>query len=462
MQARVGVMPPRAATPAGRASKGWHRYRLPVRAASPAAKETSATLSYWLLLLFLVYLYACLPLQFEVLEKYAPARWVAIAALGVLFLEKGLTHRPVRMAAPETWLLLVFVVIAGLSSFGALWPRFAFEQGIGLLKMVALYLLVLNTVDSWKKLRLLLAVAVFGGLFPALGALARYPIDGYARGARAGWIGIFENSNDLAYSLVLLAPLALALLSTARWHMKPLYAATTLAYVATILLTFSRGGLLALCIVALFCLLRWGTPSTRVLGAAMIAATVIFVTAFWTRSDTTGLVDHATLDLRLRTIKIGAAMLADYPVLGVGIGCSLLGWPLYAPAWYPADGWLGVHNTAVVVFTETGLFGGSIFVALFVTTLVGVHRAARALRLRRRVATQRLVSAIEISLYGFLACSLTGGYLVSWFPYLLLGLASAARLLVEESFAPSQAAAARPALRPLTRRRVTPRLRAAR
>ena len=455
MQARLGVMPGRAA-PAGHDGRAsWRLYRRSVPAALPAVKGPPATLSYWLLLLFLVYLYACLPLQFKALEAYAPARTVAIAALAVLFLEKGLTHRAVRIASPETWLLLVFAVIAGLSSFGALWPRFALEQGIGLLKMMALYLLVLNTVDSWKKLRLLLAVAVLGGLFPAIGALLRYPVDGYARGARAMWIGIFENSNDLAYSLVLLAPLALALLSTAKWHTKPLYAATALVYVATILLTFSRGGLLALCVVALLCLVRWGTPSARLLGAAMIAATVIFVTAFWTRSDTQGLVDHATLDLRLLTIKIGAAMLADYPVLGVGIGCSLLGWPLYAPSWYPADGWLGVHNTAVQVFTETGLVGGSVFIALVVTTLVGVHRAARDLKRHGQVVPHRLVSAIEISLYGFLACSLTGGYLLSWFPYLLLGLASAARLLAAESLRPAVAAAAPPGPRKLSRRRVT-------
>ena len=64
-------------------------------------------------------------------------------------------------------------------------------------------------------------------------------------------------------------------------------------------------------------------------------------------------------------MKIGAAMLADHPVLGVGLGCSMLGWPLYAPPWYPADGWLGVHNSVVQVFTETGLIGGAVAWALF-------------------------------------------------------------------------------------------------
>ena len=231
---------------------------------------------------------------------------------------------------------------------------------------------------------------------------------------------------------------------------------------ATVLLSFSRGGLLALCVVALLCLLRWGTPSARLLGAAMIAACVIFVTSFWTRSDTQGLVDHATLDLRLLTIKIGAAMLADHPIFGVGIGCSLLGWPLYAPSWYPADGWLGVHNTAVQVFTETGLIGGSVFVAMFATTLVGIHRAARELKRRGLVDSYRLVSAIEISLYGFLVCSLTGGYLLSWFPYLLLGLASAARLLTVSSLAPAGATASQDVIRPLSRRRGVPRLSAVR
>jgi O-antigen ligase len=179
---------------------------------------------------------------------------------------------------------------------------------------------------------------------------------------------------------------------------------------------------------------RWGNASVRILGACVLAGCLIFVTSFWTRNDTEGLVDQETVSLRLTTIKAGAEMMADSPLLGVGLGCSILGWPIYAPS-DAAMSWLGVHNTVVQVFTETGVIGGSVFLFLIGATLLGAYRASRLWKRRRRSDLHRLVSALEISLYGYLVCGLFGGYLLSWFPYILLGLASAARLLSQHSVA---------------------------
>jgi hypothetical protein len=332
------------ASPVSTAAARRRRYRSPVLGVAKRAE--SNRVSFVLLLLFLVLLYSCLPLLVPKVEKLAPAQSVAVAAIAVLFIEKWVARRPIRLARPESYLLFGLVAAAGFSAFGALWPRYAAEQTFLLLKMVAVYLLVLNTVDSWRKLRITMGVAVLAGLIPTVGTLLMYPADGYAKGLRAGWVGIFMNSNDLAYSLVLLMPLCLALLSSARTFVKPLYLIVALAYTLVILITFSRGGLLALCVVALLCLVRWGTASARLLGLCLVGLCLIFVTSFWTRNDTSGLVDQDTVSLRLTTIKSGAAMLADHPIFGVGMGCSILGWPLYAPP-DAAQSWLGVHNTVV-------------------------------------------------------------------------------------------------------------------
>ncbi|HVR28427.1 MAG TPA: O-antigen ligase family protein [Thermoanaerobaculia bacterium] len=424
MQARDGVIP----SPAAAAARRRSPRPLPVapQSASPAPW------SFRLLLLFLLLLYANLPLHFPQLEQAGPAQTVAVAALVVLFFEKWLAGRAVRLAWPESYLLLGFVGIAGLSVVGALWSRYAAEQVVDLLKIVAAYLLVLNTVDSWRRLRLTMGALVVGGLVPAVGSLIGYSQGDYARGQRVGWVGIFENPNDLAYSLVLLLPLALALAPRARLLARPFYWGAALVYTAAILLSFSRGGLLGLWVVALLCLLSWGSASARILGALVMSASLVFASSFWTRDDTGGeILDQETIELRLITIKAGAAMLADRPILGVGLGCSLLGWPLYAPPDAPTDYWLHTHNTVVQVFTETGLLGGTVFLLVVGATMVGAYRAARRLRRSGRRDLHRLVASIGISLVGFLVCGLTAGYLLSWFPYLLLGLASAARLLAE-------------------------------
>jgi O-antigen ligase len=152
-------------------------------------------------------------------------------------------------------------------------------------------------------------------------------------------------------------------------------------------------------------------------------------------------VDEATVSLRLQTVRAGVAMLADNPLFGVGLGCSVLGWPLYAPPESDAEHWLHSHNTVVQVFAETGIVGGTMFLLLLSTTIYGAAVQARRWRKRNRSDLQRLVAAPVISLVGFFVCGLTGGYLLSWFPYLILGLATAARTLPE----PVAAAARQPA-----------------
>jgi O-antigen ligase len=429
-----------------------YRRTVPARpAAMPAS--TSTPWSFRLLLLFLLLLYANLPLQFPQLAWVAPAQTVAIAAFCVLFFEKWLKGRAIRLARPESWLLLAFVVCAALSTFGALWSRYAAEQTLMLLKMVAVSLLALNTIDDWRRLRVALGTAVVGGLFPAVGALADYTQRDWAAGERAAWIGTFQNPNDLAYTLVLLLPLALGLAPGARGLAKPFYWGAALVFTVAILLSFSRGGLLGLWVVALACFLRWGSTSVRVIGAVVVSASLVFTSMLWTRNDTGGeVIDQATIALRLTTIRAGAEMLADRPIFGVGLGCSVIGWPLYAPPNTPSEIWLQTHNTLAQVFTETGVVGGVVFVLLLAATLRGTFRASRRLKQLRRGDLHRLVSAIEVSFYGFLVCGLTGGYLLSWFPWVLLGLAGAARLLPARRLATGVVRTARMTLAPRTAR----------
>jgi hypothetical protein len=44
-----------------------------------------------------------------------------------------------------------------------------------------------------------------------------------------------------------------------------------------------------------------------------------------------------------------------------------------------------------------------------------------------------LGAGLEIALWGFVVCGLSGGYLLTWFPYILLGLASSAKRIQGDS-----------------------------
>jgi len=87
---------------------------------------------------------------------------------------------------------------------------------------------------------------------------------------------------------------------------------------------------------------------------------------------------------------------------------------------------LHVHDTPVQVLAETGLLGELAFFGAIAAALLKLRRTIGRARRRRDRSAARLTMAIEISIWGFLVCGLAGGYLTSWFPYILLGLASAA------------------------------------
>jgi hypothetical protein len=87
----------------------------------------------------------------------------------------------------------------------------------------------------------------------------------------------------------------------------------------------------------------------------------------------------------------------------------------------------------------------TLLVALFGAALVQARRSARRWRAVGARDRYRLIAGLEIAVWGFLACGLSGGHLWTWFPYLLLGLIAATTALTAAATAPPAAASAAPA-----------------
>jgi O-antigen ligase len=410
-----------------------------------AAPAPGSRAPYVLLLAFLLLVYANVPLLVPSLAKAAPAQTLAIGALVLLFVDRAVGRRPVRLSWPESHLLIAFVGVALLSSFSALWASWALDTTLLLAKCVAVYLLIVNTVAGWQRLRTTYVVIAIGALFPALGALHHYRIGLYAVEGRIGWLGIFENPNDLAFALVVATPIAAALAITSRGWRRLLFTAMLPVYALAVFLTYSRGGLLGFAAVVGLCVLRWGSPWARISGLLLFASLLVFVVPrFWQRDAGLGNLDHDhSLHQRLGTVKAGLAMVADRPLLGVGPGCSVIGWPIYAPRELQHESWLQTHNTIILALCETGILGAAAFLGAVAAGLGKARRMARAARRAGHRERHRLSSALEISLWGFLVCGLAGGYMTSWFPYIVLGLVSAAAA-IPRAPAPAAAPAAWP------------------
>lgn len=392
-------------------------------------RQTDFPFSYGLLLVFLLLLYANPALLYPALEALRPTQVVAAAAIFMLFVEKALSRQGFRMVWPESYLLLAFLGAAGVSCVTALWMRQAVESWGNLAKMGAAYFLILNVARSERHLRGLIWAMVLGGLVPALGALHRY-WNGEVIAGRAGWAGTFGNPNDLAFSLVILIPLAAFLSGESGPLKKALLGGILAIYGYTIYVTFSRGGMVGLLAVLGVLTFRHPARSIRFVAVALLAASLIGLVYFWSRPEGfRGLSDDASFQQRIETIRTGLEMFADRPLLGVGLGCSIVAWPLYAPPGILFQGALVNHNTFIQALSETGILGFLPFALLLGVALYHARGLARSGCARENGRTARMGAALEAALWGFVACGLSGGYVVSWFPYLLLGLIGSATLL---------------------------------
>jgi putative inorganic carbon (HCO3(-)) transporter len=403
----------------------------------PSAKRTTAVapVSYSLMLLFIFLLYSQIPQLVPAFDVARPVYVIGGAAILALVIEKVSSRRGWVFVSPESYLLVGFVSAAGLSCFSALWMGYAVDNTLELLKMVALYFLIINSISSGRQLQRLIWLMVLGGLFPAIGTL-RYYLQGNLLEGRARWIGIFANPNELAYSLVILVPLAACLASKARPWKAALLWMIVAVFIAATYVSFSRGGMLGLLAVVALMGLRSKRPSLRVLMLVLLCGSLIFMLQGWSRSaGFTKLDEDANFQSRLITIQGGLAMFADHPLSGVGLGCSPIAWPLYAPPGLH-ERWLIIHNTFVQALSETGIGGFLCFTLLLGVAIYDARRMAHSPHPAYQEGSH-LAAGLEMSLWGFVVCALSGGFILTWFPYLLFALVSSLKNISAGDASPS-------------------------
>lgn len=391
----------------------------------PAASALSP--SYWLLLVFLFLLYANTPFILPAAEILRPAKVVAALALMALIGETLFGQKRLRLAWPEGGLLIAFVGAAALSCVTALWPGYAAEAVADLGKMALVYFFLVNCVHSERGLKGVMWIMVIGALFPAAGTLKNY-LEGNLDEGRAAWVGIFANPNEVAYSLVILLPLVAYLATPRGWAIRLMLGIISILYIAAIFTTFSRGGLVGLVAVIVLCAWRKRKLWILALVVVVVGAGLLFASRNWSRGEDFSQLDgDASLQQRLATYQAGLRMFLDHPLLGVGFACSLVAWPLYAPEGLYTRGALVTHNTFVQVLSETGVVGLVPFVLLLGFSLYQTRKLAL------QPETANVGAAIEVAIWGLVICGMSGGYVLTWFPYLLLGLAAAARRIPRQA-----------------------------
>jgi putative inorganic carbon (hco3(-)) transporter len=168
--------------------------------------------------------------------------------------------------------------------------------------------------------------------------------------------GIFNDPNDLAYALVLGAPLNFWLWRDAHGLRRILALAALSALVLAIVLTRSRGGFLGLGVGLAAMLRRYYGAKVQITVLAL--AGLLFAVTASGRLGTFN-ASEASAQGRVEAWSAGLQMLKSHPVLGVGFGNFTEHHELVA------------HNSYIHVLAELGFVGGYTFVALVTLFLFG-------------------------------------------------------------------------------------------
>lgn len=282
-------------------------------------------------------------------------------SLAVVFLE-GDFRAEVFKRTPTNALVLAFWLAMPFSNLANFWfggISFAFME---IAKVAIIYYLIVLTVDSWGKIRFFMWLLVACATFLAGQAIVQFHTgvgivggeallrDGELLQARG--IGIFADPNDLAQNIV---PMVTFVLPT--FH-KRVLSRTWLTgifflipMVVGIIYTHSRGGMLALAAVGWYYLRHRVGRVASTLGAFLILAAIMAVP----RMDEISSKEESAHS-RLGHWSYGLEQFKAHPLFGMGFSM------------FTNDYSHTAHNSFVLVFTETGILGATIWFAMFFST----------------------------------------------------------------------------------------------
>lgn len=339
-------------------------------------------------------------------------------------------HRPL-LGGALTWLMLAWglVVLAGLAYASE--PERSMSRLEYYFEDLLLFLVVSNLLISTRSIERSVWVLVgvgtlfgslalfqeltgghankYGGLALSVGAA----IEGYSGRPRAA--GPLNDPNFFAQQMLVLVPLCIWTLGNARTLFGR--AAGIFAFAMCTIavgLTFSRGALLALGVMAVLFLLRTRLNPRYLLVLVPLVflllryappeLTVRFTSLSQLSQEDTGSVAEASLHRRSVEMTMAVYMFADHPFLGVGAGNYPPLYPQYireAGAMVP-DEERGPHSLYLEIAAEHGLAGILVFGSIVILSALSLRRAERSFKAMGEHRLAALALMLQISLAGYL------------------------------------------------------------
>lgn len=331
--------------------------------------------------------------------------YVMVAVSIGWFLQSGMNKSKVYfLKSQQNVLMLLFWIIIGISTLQIGWLPYTMSTFIEWGKIVLIYWLMSRIIDSEKRLVTTIWIIVLCASFLAIaGILLKNGIDitgvGMGEEGRIRGVGIFD-TNQLAYTLVCLAPLSFALfLITKGGFSKLLLMVNLFVSYYAVYLTGSRGGLLAavLGLGTIFVVFN-KKRTTKIIG---IVIALLLLLVFWKVSARLDTVSNYQEDSsargRMSVWGESLGLLKSYPVFGIGKGQ----FREYLP--------ISPHSSYIQVVTELGLTGLFLWLALFYYSIKNLRAIDNSLLTREQRNPPIIAKSLQVCFIIYLFGSLFSG-----------------------------------------------------
>ena len=315
------------------------------------------------------------------MSRWLPlSEWVAMAMVAGILVTFG--RERLMVIKLQTVLLVLLGLWISVTVMTAVLPEMSHEVYGHYWKAIVIALLTTGLVRDRERFRLLYLLIPF-----SIGFLgAKRGLVGLMRGGiqyNDGPGGLMKDNNSFALMLNMMLPLLVGIATTDERKWVRVTAAVMAALcVPTIFFTFSRGGLLTLCVVS--AMLLWRSKNRLVVAGLMALALVAFL-AFTSETVTERYVERAsTIDDyqedrsalgRINAWKTSWYVFLDYPVFGVGPNNLAAVFRRYSPE---LDEFRVAHNAYFQVLAESGFPALMLFLAAIGAALWRMERLRKS------------------------------------------------------------------------------------
>ncbi len=358
-----------------------------------------------------------------------PALLTSICALAPMLMRRLGRSEPIVVDGARGKALLLFLVWAFASILWSVREDVSLLTAIDLFKLVAIYFVIINVVDTLKRLATLCAGMVLASSVAACGAINWYRLGiDLSEGFRARWVGVYTDPNHMAMNMLVVVPLAVAFIARKQTSLLLKLGCLVAAGLAVtaMVLSHSRGGFIGLAIaLAVWALREKRKVQALVVGAVMgVALLVLAPESFWKRNETVAEFEKDASALgRVYAWEVASRISMDRPILGVGAGAFRYSWFQYARP--EAKRAYVAHDVFLDVIGELGYVGFFLFLVVVGGCVAGAFEASSA------AEHGWIARAISASMVGYLLCDLFSGYLLSAHFFMLMGLGAAAQRIAQ-------------------------------